>query len=111
WLTALIEFKQRKVRDDPELFATYGALAVESREVVTQHVDTPQGQLVQIIADGVADGTFTVADPKATAGAIFDATVRFHNPAHAAEWATPGIAEAFEQVWLLIRAGLSSRCR
>lgn len=109
WLDALIALKQHKVRDEPELFATYSALAVEAREVVKHHVESLQGQLVQIIADGVASGSFTVADPNAVAGAIFDATVRFHSPAHAAEWADPSIREAFEQVWLLIRAGLTAR--
>jgi AcrR family transcriptional regulator len=111
WLVALIALKQRKVRDDPELFKTYGALAIEAREVVKHHVEMLQGQLVQIVADGAADGTFTVGDPLATAGAIFDATVRFHNPSHASEWADPGIHEAFEQVWRLIHAGLTARPR
>jgi AcrR family transcriptional regulator len=108
WLDALIALKQHKVRDDPEIFATYRALAVESREIIQGHVDALQRQLEKIIADGVADGTFTVTDPVATAGAIFDATVRFHSPAHAAEWTGPGLADAFERVWRLIRAGLSS---
>lgn len=109
WLDALITLKQHKVRDEPELFATYRTLVVESREVVTRHVSSLQEQLVRIVADGVADGTFTVTDPTATAGAIFDATVRFHSPAHAAEWDDPGIHAAYEQVWRLIHAALTAR--
>jgi hypothetical protein len=46
------------------------------------------------------------ADPEAAARAVFDATGRFHNPAHAAEWADPGIDDAFEGVWSLVLAGL-----
>src|SRR5918998_4978079 len=108
WLDALIAAKRAKVRDDPELFATYGALAGEAREVVRRHIDILTGQVIRIIADGVAEGTFTVTDPAATAGAILDATARFHNPAHAAEWADPQITTAFERVWALIRVALSA---
>jgi AcrR family transcriptional regulator len=109
WLDTLIALKQSKTRDDPELFAMYGGLAVESREVIKRHVDMLQSQLTKIVADGIAEGVFTVADPSAAANAIFDATTRFHNPAHAAEWSLPGLPASFEQVWQLIRAGLASR--
>ena len=34
-------------------------------------------------------GAFQVADVKATARALFDATSRFHHPAHAEEWNDP----------------------
>jgi AcrR family transcriptional regulator len=109
WLDTLIELKQAKVRNDPELFATYGALAVEAREVITAHVEILTGQLAQIIAAGIAEGTFTVTDPVGAARAIFDALVRFHNPAHAAEWSDPEIRVAFERVWALLLAGLTER--
>jgi AcrR family transcriptional regulator len=108
WFDALIVLKRGKVRDDPELFATYRELAADAREVVQAHVDALVGQVARIIADGVNEGTFTVTDPRAAAGALFDATVRFHNPAHAAEWGTPEIDAAFEQVWQLVLAGLSA---
>lgn len=106
WLETLIALKQAKVRDEPELFATYRELAVESRQVVTGHMDHMVSQLAKIVADGIAEGTFSVPDPRAAAGAIFDATCRFHNPAHAADWSSPAIRAAFEQVWLLLVAGL-----
>jgi AcrR family transcriptional regulator len=106
WIEALIAVKRRKVLDDPELFATYHAIVVDAREVVAAHVAALTGQIEAIVADGVASGAFPAIDPKATAAAIFDATARFHNPAHAAEWADPGIDAAFERVWALIEAGL-----
>ena len=109
WLDALMELKQAKVRSDPELFATYGALAVEAREVITAHVEILTSQLAQIIAAGIAEGTFTVTDPVGAARAILDALVRFHNPAHAAEWSDPEIRVAFERVWALLLAGLTER--
>lgn len=109
WLEALIASKRRKVLDDPELFATYIALTAEARDVVGEHVGTLTGQLARIVADGVARGELTVADPAAAARAVFDATARFHNPVHASEWSDPGIVAAFEGVLSLVLAGLGAR--
>ncbi len=109
WLDLLIASKRRLAREDPELFATYLALAAEARAVVQAHVDHLVGQLAQIIADGVARGEFTTVAPAVTARAVFDATARFHNPAHAPEWADPGIDAAFEGVWALVLGGLGAR--
>jgi len=108
WLDLLIASKRRLARDDPELFATYLALAAEARAVVQAHVGTLVGQLAQIIADGAARGEFTVANPVAAGRAVFDATARFHNPAHAAEWIDPGIDAAFAGVWALVLGGLGA---
>jgi len=106
WFDALFAIKRRKVLDDPELFATYHAIALESREVVRAHVEHLVRQLTRIIADGAASGELRVADPAAAARAVFDATSRFHNPAHAAEWRDPAIDASFEGVWSLLVAGL-----
>jgi AcrR family transcriptional regulator len=106
WLTLLIAIKHGKQRDDPELFATYQALAAQSRDGVTAHVDELVGQLTAIVADGVAAGDFAATDPAVAARAVFDATARFHNPAFAAGWSDPGTDAAFERVWALILAGL-----
>jgi hypothetical protein len=52
--------------------------------------ELPQGllvdQIAMILSDGVKQGAFEVADVKVSARAIFDATSRFHHPAHAEEW-------------------------
>jgi len=48
------------------------------------------------------------ADPAVSAPAVFDATARFHNLAHAAEWADPGLVAAFKGVWRLVLTGLGS---
>ena len=107
WLDQLIAAKRRRALDDPELFATYMTLVAEARGVVMAHVAHLTGQLAQIIADGAARGEFAVADVNTAARAVFDATSRFHNPAHAAEWADPAIDAAFEGVCALLLAGLS----
>jgi AcrR family transcriptional regulator len=106
WLAQLIAIKHGKLRDDPELFATYQALAAQSREVVTAHVDELVGHVAAIVADGVAAGDFAQTNPEVAARAVFDATARFHNPAFAAGWSEPGIDQAFERVWSLVLAGL-----
>lgn len=106
WMGELIDAKRRKILDDPELFATYRAIAVDAREVVAAHVSSLVGQLEMMIREGVARGELAAVDPKATAAAIFDATARFHNPAHAGEWKDLDIDAAFERVWMLIEAGL-----
>jgi AcrR family transcriptional regulator len=106
WLDLLIAGKRSRALDDPELFAMYIGLAAEAREVVQAHVGHLVGQLTEIIADGVARGEFSVADPAVAARAIFDATTRFHNPAHAAQWSDPGIDTAFEGVWGLVVSGI-----
>jgi AcrR family transcriptional regulator len=109
WLDLLIASKRSRALDDPELFATYIELTAEAREVVKAHVDHLTDQLACIIAAGVAQGEFMVADPAAAGRAVFDATARFHNPAHAPEWSDPGIEAAFEGVWALVLGGLGTR--
>jgi AcrR family transcriptional regulator len=108
WMDQLMAAKRRRVRDEQELFATYGILAADAREVVKAHVDTLVGQAERIIADGMKAGVFTVKDAKVAARSVFDATARFHNPAHAAEWSDPQIDTAFEGVWSLVRAALTA---
>lgn len=108
WFDQLIEHKRSKVLDDPELFATYRVLATEARAVVSTHVTTLTGQVVQILVDGVAQGEFSVADPAVTARAIFDATARFHNPVHAPEWSDPDLQASFEGVWSLILTAITA---
>lgn len=109
WCKALIAAKHRKVLSDPELFATYMVLASEARDVVTAHVKTLREQLAAIIADGIAGGELTAGDPQQLAGAILNATARFHHPAFAASWSDPAMAGDFDAVWAMIRPGLVSQ--
>jgi AcrR family transcriptional regulator len=106
WLDLLVRSKHRKALDDPELFATYIELTADARDVVQAHVATLVGQLEQVIADGVASGELETDDSARAARAVFDATARFHNPVHAAEWSRPGIDAAYENVRALVLLGL-----
>jgi AcrR family transcriptional regulator len=109
WLDLLVASKRRKALDDPELFATYIELTADARDGVRAHVDTLVGQLERIIADGVGSGELEAADTAGAARALFDATARFHNPVHAAEWSDPGIAAAYKNVRDLVVGGLSRK--
>jgi AcrR family transcriptional regulator len=106
WLDGLVQAKRRKALADPELFATYIELTAGAREVVKAHVDTLVGQLASIIADGIAREEVEASNPISAARAVFDATARFHNPVHAAEWSDPRIDAAYEEVRGLVLAGL-----
>jgi AcrR family transcriptional regulator len=109
WLELLIAAKRRRATEDPELFATYSSLKKQAREVLQAHVDALVCQAARIIADGVARGEFTAADPTATGRAVLHAMTRFYGPAHAAEWSDPAFDEAFDQVWHLLVSGLGAR--
>jgi AcrR family transcriptional regulator len=95
WFDTLIATKRSRAQQDPELFATYVALAHESGDVVRRHVD----HLIESLAAIVGDAT--------TARALFLATARFHDPRHAASWGEPGIDEDFEAVWALVAQAIA----
>jgi AcrR family transcriptional regulator len=109
WLEQLMSVKRRRALSEPELFATYISLAADARDVTKAHVDALVDQAARIIADGIKSGTITVQDARTAARSVLDATARFHNPAHAAEWADPAIDQAFEGVWSLLKAALTAR--
>lgn len=89
WLRTMFSIKHKRLGDDPEMFATYLTLAREACKVVKAHKDGLVDQIAHILSDGVKQGVFEVADVKVSAQAIFDATSRFHHPAHAEEWCDP----------------------
>jgi AcrR family transcriptional regulator len=99
WFDTLIATKREKALEDPELFATYVALAAESGDVIRDHVDHLVGSLARIVGD------------ERTARALFVATARFHDPRHAAEWSQPGIDEDFENVWELLAQAIARPAR
>jgi AcrR family transcriptional regulator len=108
WVLTLATAKQRKVLDDPELFATYHAVAIEARDVAAAHVAELKDQVAAIIRDGVAQGEFKVADPDAAALAVLNATTRFHHPHHVKESAGRIDQAAIRTMLKLILAGLRS---
>jgi AcrR family transcriptional regulator len=108
WLRAMIAIKHKKVAEDPEMFETYLTLAQEACKVVRAHTDGLVDQIAGILADGVKQGAFQVGDTKATARALFDATCRFHHPAHAEEWRDPQLAGRIDALLALLLRGLEA---
>jgi AcrR family transcriptional regulator len=111
WLRTLCLAKQKKVSEDPEMFATYLTLAREACSVVKAHKDGLIDQIADIISDGVKQGAFDVADPKASARAIFEATSRYQHPAHADEWKDADLAARLDVLLALLLRGLEARKR
>ena len=109
WLRTLCTAKQKKVCEDPEMFATYLTLAREACTVVKAHREGLVDQIAAIISDGVKQGAFDAVDVKASARAIFEATSRYHHPAHAEEWKDPELAVRLDALLALLLRGLEAR--
>ena len=108
WLRTMFEIKYKKVSEDPEMFQTYLTLAREACEVVQAHKDRLVGQLAQILSDGVKQGAFQITDIKMTARSVFDATIRYHHPAHSDEWRNPETLARFDALLALLLTGLEA---
>jgi AcrR family transcriptional regulator len=108
WLRALFAAKYSKVCDDPEMFTTYLTLAREACEVVKAHKEGLVDQVAHIIAEGVEQRAFDVTDAKTTALAIFDATTRYHHPAHSGEWSDPAQPARVDALLSLLLRGLAA---
>jgi AcrR family transcriptional regulator len=109
WLRTLFAIKHKKVCEDPEMFATYLTLAREALRRGEGAQGSLVDQIAHILSDGVKQGAFEVADVKASARAIFDATIRFHHPAHAEEWSDPDAGRAVDALLALLLRGLERR--
>jgi AcrR family transcriptional regulator len=108
WLRTLFAAKQKRVLEDPEMFATYLTLAQEACKTVRAHKESLIDQVALILSDGVKQGAFQVTDAKATGRAIFDATSRFHHPAHSDEWSDPQLAARIDALLALLLRGLEA---
>ena len=106
WLRTMFAIKQKTLGEDPEMFATYLTLAQEACKVVKAHKEGLVDQVAQILSDGVKQGAFQVTDVKATARALFEATSRFHHPAHAEEWKDPQLGTRIDVLLALLLRGV-----
>src|SRR5277367_3710748 len=62
WLRALCLAKQKRVCEDPEMFATYLTLAREACVAVNGYKQDLVDQIATILSDGVKQGVFQVSD-------------------------------------------------
>jgi hypothetical protein len=90
------------------MFATYLALAREACKTVNGHKACLTVQLGLILSDGVKQGAFEVADVKASARAVFDASIRFHHPAHSDEWSDPALSARIDALLALLLKSLEA---
>jgi AcrR family transcriptional regulator len=108
WLDTLIRSKRSYAVDDSEMFAMYASVTLEAVDMITQHVDQLIGQIARVIEKGIQTGEFRALESEVMARAIFNATSRFHHPAHAKEWQSATIDQEFASVWDLMLSGISS---
>ena len=108
WLRTMIDIKVKKVSDDPEMFATYLTLAQEACEAVKAHRERLIDQVAHIVSDGVKQGAFQAADVKSTARAVFEATTRYHHPAHSDEWKDSSRSAQVDALLSLLLKGLEA---
>ena len=111
YLRTLCAAKQKKVSEDPEMFMTYMTLAREACSVVKAYKEGLVDQIALILSEGVQQGAFEVTDLKASARALFDATSRFHHPAHADEWSDPQLGARIDALMALLLRGLAAPCK
>ena len=108
WLRTMFEIKYKKVSEDPEMFQTYLTLAREACEVVQAHKERLVAQVAHILSDGVKQGAYQLADAEVTARAVFDATTRYHHPAHSDEWRDPQTPARVDALLTLLLRGLEA---
>ena len=72
------------------------------------HRERLVGQVAHILADGVKQGAFQVADVNVSARAVFDATIRYHHPAHSDEWSDPQAPARIDALLALLLRGLEA---
>ena len=72
------------------------------------HKERLVDQIASILAAGVEQGAFQVPDVKVEARAVYDATIRYHHPAHADDWKDPALAARFDVLLALLFRGLEA---
>ena len=65
-------------------------------------------QVASILSDGVKQGAFEVVDVKTSARAVYDASIRFHHPAHSNEWSDPELSTRIDALLALLLKGLEA---
>lgn len=107
WLDTLISLTRNAAESDPEMFASYTALAMDGSQMAEDYAGGLIEQLSVIIREGLAEGEFKSAfQAEHLARSIFHATSRFHHPAHRAEWKREEVEGEYRQVWQLLLNGL-----
>ena len=79
-ITALHDDSRRRFEAHPRVHEMVEAAMSESWAVCQAHVDRIGAVLARVVADGMREGAFAVADPKSTASCIHAAITRYCHP-------------------------------
>jgi AcrR family transcriptional regulator len=108
WVLALHRQKRHKVVEDPEIFATYQAIAQAAHDIVPRHLATLADQIRLILDSGARSGAFKISDMDAAIAAVMDATAAFHHPALVAQRAGLADETRAETVARMLAAALAA---
>ena len=106
WLRALCSVKQKKVCDDPEMFATYLTLAREAlrgREGAQGTVWSIRSRIFSPTASSRAPSRSPTSRPRRARYSM--PPCRYHHPAHAEEWNDPALAARIDALLALLLKG------
>lgn len=107
WFVAFRDEKRRQRDAEPELFEAFRVLSPQESGTIRAYKERLAGQIAALLKAGVATGEFRDLDPRSTAHALLNATLRFHHPEFAHEWALPGTEGDFQTLWALLAQGIS----
>ncbi len=109
YILKLIELKHLYAEQDPEMFKMYADVTAESADLIDAHIGRIVEQMSTLIARGVAANLIhTTIQTEILARSIFNATARFHHPAHAYQWLSTDIEQEFNGLWYLLEKGLTA---
>jgi AcrR family transcriptional regulator len=111
WLEKIRAAKRKKLQDDPEIFRIHFNIISDLPDTLSAHLSHMQGQVENIISDGIAGGEFASGmDATTVARAFLQATMPFHHPALIMQGPAPTKADAEALVGLVLD-GLRRRPR
>ncbi|MRN54212.1 TetR family transcriptional regulator [Paenibacillus monticola] len=109
YIMKLIELKHLYAEQDPEMFKMYADVTAESADLIDAHVRRIIEQMITLIAMGIETNLIhTTLQTEVLARSIFNATARFHHPAHAYQWLSTDIEQEFSGLWYLLEKGLTA---
>jgi AcrR family transcriptional regulator len=106
WFLTLSQSKLTYAVEDPEMFAMYTAVTLETVDVISVHVDCLIQQIAEIVEEGIQHSELKRGQPEVIARALFIAMSHFNHPAHAYEWTEKTLGKDFDSVWKLLIEGI-----
>ena len=79
-LSVLHRTYRNKFESDPLIFDLFAESVIEGRGVARKHRNQVQGTLQRLVEEGIAGGTFEMADHRRALALVFDAMHRFIHP-------------------------------